>query len=197
MKKLLFAIAICTVSLAAQAQDKGVAFGIKAGPSFYNLNGDDFEEGDMKTGFHAGVFVNIPLSSMFSFNPELLYNTEGSKIEESGDKVTFNLNYINLPLMLQYNNPGGFYAEFGPQIGFLMSAKAKYEISGVEDEEDVKDELKGTSFSLGIGAGYDLPGGFGFGARYNLGLSSIGEADDDDTKSSGFQISLRYKFRKK
>ena len=197
MKKLLFAIAlICTVTL-AQAQDKGVAFGIKAGPSFYNLNGDDTEDGDMKTGFHAGIFVNIPLSSMFSFNPELLYNTEGSKIEEGGDKLTFNLNYINLPLMLQYNNPGGFYAEAGPQIGFLMSAKAKYEISGVEDEEDVKDELKGTSFSLGIGAGYDLPGGFGFGARYNLGLSSIGEADDDDTKSSGFQISLRYKFRKK
>ena len=197
MKKLLFAIAICTVSLAAQAQDKGVAFGIKAGPSFYNLNGDDFEEGDMKTGFHAGVFVNIPLSSMFSFNPELLYNTEGSKIEESGDKVTFNLNYINLPLMLQYNNPGGFYAEFGPQIGFLMSAKAKYEIMGVEDEEDVKDEMKSTAFSLGIGAGYDLPAGFGFGARYNFGLSSIVDVEDDDTKSSGFQISLRYKFGKK
>ena len=197
MKKLLFAIAlVCTVSL-VQAQDKGIAFGIKAGPSFYNLSGDDFEEGDMKTGFHAGIFVNIPLSSMFSFNPELLYNTEGSKIEESGDKLTMNLSYLNVPLMLQYNNPGGFFAELGPQIGFLMSAKAKYEVMGVEDEEDVKDELKSTSFSLGIGAGYDLPGGLGFGARYNFGLSPIVDVDDDDTKSSGFQISIRYKFGKK
>ena len=197
MKNLLFAIALIFTVSFAQAQDKGVAFGIKAGPSFYNLNSDDTEEGDMKTGFHGGLFVNIPLSSMFSFNPELLYNTEGTKMEEAGDKITLNLNYINLPLMLQYNNPGGFYAEVGPQIGFLMSAKAKYDIGGVEDEEDIKEDLKSTAFSLGIGAGYDLPAGFGFGARYNLGLSSLGEEDDDDTKSSGFQISIRYKFGKK
>ena len=194
MKKLLFATAfIFTVSLAQAQDNSGVAFGIKAGPNFYNLDGEGWD-GDSKIGIHGGLFVNVPISSMFSFNPELLFSQEGSKQEEGGDKVTFSLNYINLPLMLQYNNPSGFYGELGPQIGFLMSAKVKYDIGGVEDEEDVKDQLKSTSFSLGIGAGYDTPSGFGFGARYNFGLSSIVDEDDDDTKSSGFQISLRYKF---
>ena len=61
----------------------------------------------------------------------------------------------------------------GPQISFLVSAKEK--TSGTN--EDIKDQFKSTEIAGIIGAGYTLPNGFGFDARYQLGLSSIAKDD--------------------
>jgi len=60
------------------------------------------------------------------------------------------MDYVNIPVLFKYNNPGGFFAETGPQLGFLISAKAK---SG-SVSFDAKSNYKSTDFSWAIGAGY-------------------------------------------
>jgi hypothetical protein len=190
MKKLL--IAFAAVALVATANAQGsIKFGVKAGLSVYNFGGDDADDfiKGSKIGFNAGGLVNIPVSSMFSVQPEVIFNMEGAK--EDDTKLTNG--YINIPVMLQYNNASGFYAELGPQIGFLISSKAKND----DDEEDTKDLFKSTNFSLGLGLGYKLKSGLGFGARYNLGLGTVISEDlSEDAKvtSSGFQVGLSYTF---
>src|SRR5258708_5564415 len=132
MKKALF-LFLCASSLViSQAQTR---FGIQAGANFANLTGSDVTGAKMKVDFNAGAFANIPLSSMFSFNPEVLYSGQGAKFD--GGKI--NLNYINVPVLIQYNNPSGFFAETGPQIGFIMSAKEKADGGGTTD---IKDQVK-------------------------------------------------------
>lgn len=193
MKKVVLVLAIIAVGFGAQAQ---VKFGVKAGLNGYNFSGDEADDlnTETKIGFNVGGLVNVPISEKFSFQPEVVFSTEGAKISEGDDRINFNLNYINIPLLAQFNSASGFYAEAGPQIGLLMSAKTDSKIGGVSADEDIKDQLKGTNFSVAIGAGYKLASGLGFGARYNFGLSNISDDETSDIKVGGFQVGISFTF---
>lgn len=194
MKKTVLALVVLvTTVFASQAQ---VNFGIKAGIGVYNFSGDDIDGSDgfeAKVGPVGGVYAAIPVSEMFAVTPELQFCGQGAKLKESGSTAKYLINYINIPVMFQYRNPSGFFAETGPQIGFRASAKGKYD----GEEIDLKDQIKSTAFSWNFGAGYRSSVGVGVAARYCLNLNSIAEDDDGesvDVKNSGFQVALFFEF---
>ena len=186
------------VSTASFAQ----TFGVKAGVNFASLTGDDAEGMDGRTSMVFGGFAKFQVSEKFAFQPELLYSMQGATTSESfwiGEDdvdvdVTVKLDYLNIPLMAKYYVTEGFSLQAGPQVGFLLSAKAKVEAGGEEEEEDIKDDFKGLDFGLNFGAGYELESGLGFDARYNLGLSNIGDHDEADGGNGVFQIAVSYSF---
>ena len=202
MKKLLIVFSAVALAVTANAQKGSTTFGVKAGANFYSIGGSDADDIGLdesrktKIGLAIGGVVNIPISSMFSVQPELLYSMEGNKQKEGDATASINLSYINVPVLIQYNNASGFYAETGPQVGFLMSAKSKYDDGTNSGETDIKDELKSIGFSWALGIGYKLKSGIGFGARYNLGLSTLDDSEDDAAKitSSGFHVGVSYTF---
>src|SRR6516225_1426548 len=128
MKKVLLLLVFGSSVVLASAQ---TTFGVKAGANFATIT--DATGAKTKVGIYGGLQASLHLSSMFSFNPEAVYSSQGAK----GTGETMNLNYINVPLLLQYNNASGFFAHTGPQIGFLMSAKDKVDGSGTTDIKDV------------------------------------------------------------
>lgn len=189
--KRIFVLSVFTlIGFTIQAQ---VNFGIKAGVNFTSFSGSDAKMEGMspnyKVGFAGGGLVNIQLGEMFSLQPELLYSMEGATYKYMGQSVHLKTDYINVPVLAQYNSALGFYAETGPQIGFLTSAKA----SSDGNSMNVKDGFKNINFSWGLGAGYKLSNGIGIGARYNLGLTSIAD-DGSNVKTGGFHIGLSYTF---
>jgi len=196
MKKL-FLTAIAVVALTTvNAQD--IAFGVKAGINFANINVSDSDENlDGITSFHFGGTVEFSISETFSIQPELLYSAQGASSEVELDegfgkaKLKLNLDYLNLPIMAKYYVAEGLSLEAGPQIGFLVKAEA-----GVEDVSvDIKDDFKSIDFGFNFGAGYKLESGLNFAARYNLGLTDISDDNDDsDSKSKNgvFQLSVGY-----
>ncbi|MCS3869841.1 hypothetical protein J3D55_002757 [Chryseobacterium ginsenosidimutans] len=126
MKKLMLGLAIASSSLAfaqekAKASTSPVRFGIKAGLNVSSINSDDAKA---KAGIYGGFFANIPVASSFSVQPELLYNGVGAKNEDFSD-VRLNLDYISVPVMLQYNILPELYLEAGPQFSFAISRKIK------------------------------------------------------------------------
>ncbi|MBD0331114.1 MAG: PorT family protein [Chitinophagaceae bacterium] len=166
-------------------------FGLRAGVNLATLEIDDDSQSNIntnnKTTFHGGVFVNIPVGGMFRFQPELSYSRQGSKVDypdvPTGTVNTeWDFDYINLPLMLQWQSTGGFFVELGPQIGFLL--KAEDEESG----EDIKDDLKKIDFGANAGIGYLSRIGLGINARYDYGFSNI---FDDDNTSGDFKLRNR------
>ena len=178
MKKLLFTAAIAVLGLSnVNAQE--VTFGAKAGVNFANLGGD-IEDNDMKVGFHVGGVAEIAISEKFSVQPELLFSSQGTKFEESGETLKYNLSYINVPVMAKYYVAEGFSVEAGPQVGFLVDAKAKYD----SDSEDIKDAFNSVDFGLNLGAGY------------NLGLANIAKdaGDDFSIQNNVIQLSVGYSF---
>ena len=205
MKKLLLSIALVSFCFSANAQ---VKFGAKAGLNLASMTGDSSADLDARTSLHLGFTAEIEISDSFSLQPELIYSGQGYtadyQFEDEGDninaEVTGKVNYLNLPVMAKFYVAESFSLEFGPQIGFLMSAEETDSdpIYG-SDTYDFKDELKSTDFSLNFGAGYKLESGLNFGLRYNMGLTDIPDevtqdGDYDDIKHGVFQVSVGYTF---
>lgn len=191
MKKLLLVAAIAAFGFTANAQD--VTFGAKAGLNLSSISGDETNGYDSRTAFHIGGVAEISISEKFSVQPELLYSAQGFKESFEGVDIDYNLDYINLPIMAKYYVAEGFSLEGGPQVGFLMSAKAKAEGA----DEDLKDFVKGIDFGLNFGLGYKMESGLNFGARYNLGLSNINDGEGSDefkNQNSVIQLSVGFFF---
>lgn len=210
MKKLLFAVILLVAFGSANAQEKtsnvsNIKFGAKGGVNFANLAGDDADGAKMFVGFNAGFFIEIPVADKLVFQPEILYSAQGSKSEGPlfvdgsvyNVEATFKFNYINIPLLFKYEIADKFSLEAGPYVGFLTSAKLKAKIQGVGSETiDAKDMLKSTDFGLAIGMNYEFTDVIFANARYQSGLTEIGDAEgnNNDIKNSVFQIGLGYRF---
>jgi hypothetical protein len=188
MKKIILAfVAIFSISAYVHAQQ--THFGIKAGLNVASLSVDGGEDYDSKVGLHLGGLAHIHVSQHFAVQPELVFSMQGG--ESDNDDFKFKLNYINVPVMLQYMTNDGFRLQTGPQFGFLVGAETKFG----DVEVDVKDELNGFDFAWSFGAGYLFPGGVGIDARYNLGLTNIEEDDNVvETRNRVFQVGLFYQF---
>lgn len=194
MKKLLTLITLVTCftllsnrSL-AQAQ---VALGIKGGLNFAKVD----ESGiDNKTGIHAGAFVLFKLSKI-GIQPEIIFSRQGfQQPDVSGDLKT-QIDYINIPIILKLYTVAGINLQVGPQFGF--AASAKQELPAGLPDADIKDAIKGTDVSLGLGVGWDLPFGLTIDGRYNLGLSKVFDtAISSDAKNQVIQVSVGYKLFK-
>lgn len=185
MKRVIVLLLCVTSFAAANAQ---VGFGGKAGVNLATFSGD-VEDVKMKIGYYVGGLVQIPVSESFIIQPELVFSAQGAK-DDTDDDVKANFNYLNIPIMAKYQSTSGFFAETGPQIGFLMSAKMK----AGDTDVDVKEYYKSTDFNWAFGLGYQMASGFGVNARYNLGLSNIYDQDVDGEKvrNSVFQIGVSY-----
>ncbi|MET3036555.1 porin family protein [Chryseobacterium sp. NRRL B-14859] len=195
MKKIFLSLALVAGTFAfAQktstntVSSSPVRFGLKAGLNISGLSDSEFSS---KTGFYGGVFANIPVAQDFSVQPEVLYSGMGAKHIPTDSKT--NLDYISIPVMLQYNALPNLYLEAGPQFNFLVSSKIKspsYSIDG-------KELFKTFDFGLGLGAGYYFTPNIGVNLRYVAGLTNIGKERPgytSSTKSGVFQIGLAYKF---
>ncbi|MDR0754720.1 MAG: PorT family protein [Prevotellaceae bacterium] len=205
MKKILLITLVALLGMAtANAQIK---FGAKAGVNLATLT--DLEDAKFKLGFHVGGFAEFTITDVIAIQPELLFSTQGttSSFETSYEGVdvnvdqTVNLNYINLPILLKVKLAEGLSAEVGPQVGLLLSAKAKIEGSllgiGFSRSENIKSDLTTLDVAAVAGLSYTFAEKFVVGARYNFGLTNLNkENNDDDSKPKNgvIQISFGYKF---
>jgi hypothetical protein len=185
MKKisLLFACAIFSTAIFAQTDAK---FGIKGGLNIANINVEGDNETDSRLAPHVGLLAHIHLAPQWALQPELMYSGQGL---EDGD-VTWKLNYINIPVNVQYMFDNGFRLQTGPQVGFLASSEID------PGDLDLDDDLKKTDFSWTFGLGYLSYSGFGVDARYNLGLTDINESGGNKLTNRVFQLGVFYMFDK-
>lgn len=196
MKKIiLMTVAFLLFSFANAQNKKDMSFGVKGGLNISSITNTDVEglNSSSLVGFHIGAFGEFMILEKLFIQPELLYSTQGVKLDYEGDKGDFKTNYFYFPIMAKYYLTDVFSLELGPQIGFLLTADI--ESGGVSI--DVKDMMKSTDFGLNFGAGYDVTENLMLGLRYSLGLTQIQkdlELDEEESKHSVFQFSVAYKF---
>ncbi|WP_313000355.1 porin family protein [Chryseobacterium gleum] len=198
-----------------------VRFGIKAGGNSSYFSKQKFGINSQQLGFHAGAFVNIPISRQFSFQPEVLYNQMGAKdvisSTETDNGVTnvktrvedrVKMNYISVPLMVQMRPVDNFYIEAGPEFSYFINGKNKGESTVASTTGGVtttttsshstdidKDQINRFNFGLGLGLGYDITPNIGINARYVNGLTKIDKSRPAaENNNRVFQLGLNYKF---
>jgi len=189
MKSIITTITLILVMAVSSVHAQNVNIGIKGGLNAFNIADDDGSEFDTKLGAHVGLLGHIHLSRQFALQPELVFSMQGAKSNDLDVKL--NLNYLNVPLLVQYMFDNGFRLQAGPQVGFLMSANT---VNG--SSNDVKDGFNDIDVGLSFGASYVQPStGFGFDVRYNYGLSDITETSLNEAYNRGFQIGVFYLFK--
>ena len=137
MKKVFLLLTLVSGSLLLRAQQ--VELGLKGGLNVATISYPSTNSNvDPRISVNLGGLAHIHLSKEFALQPELLFSGQGYKQTISNVKYKTNLNYVQLPILLQYMIGTGFRIETGPQFGALLSAKSK---SG-DVSVDVKDQYK-------------------------------------------------------
>lgn len=167
-------------------------YGFRIGPSFSFVNSDDsrLDGGDWQTGLNVGALVGLPLSRTVPLYLEagLFYNEKGGRKKlSSGKKMTYDLNYIELPIVLKYIYPVDGHLTIQPFFGGYLACGIGGKIKNFEEREafssfsdDGFQRFDG-GLRLGCGVGYDL---FYFDLSYDIGLSNICH-DTFDTSHNG------------
>lgn len=172
------------------------SFGVKGGVNFATVSGDDFDSPDSRTSFHVGALAEFPLADIFSIQVEALYSGQGFKSDYESflgenEKIEYQLDYINVPVLAKVYVIEGLSLEVGPQFSF----KVNEEIDGdpTDNEGDIDlDEAKDFEFGVAAGVTFQTQMGLFATGRYNMGLTDIFE--NSDAKNSVFQIGVGYKF---
>jgi Outer membrane protein beta-barrel domain len=187
MKKILVFLTV-TLLLILNSNAQQPHFGIKGGVNISDLHFNDNTSTTSKTGVNLGVLAHIHTSRTWAIQPEVMYSLEGATDRVGDSKVTYNLNYLNVPVLLQYMFDNGFRFEAGPQLGFLLNAKTKTGNVTVTNKG-----FQSTAVSIPLGVGYLTSSGFGLDARYNFGLSNINTDKHGPTiQSNVFQLGIFY-----
>jgi hypothetical protein len=166
MKKYILPLVLfCLVAASSQAQKWTP--GIKGGLNITDVTGFN---GDNRLSGHVGLFLHGRINRMWSIQPEILYSGQGQRylVEPTGT-TTLALNYIQIPLLFQFHPVKQFYLEFGPQIGFLLSANVKND----DRKSEVDQYFKKVDGAIALGAGIQVTPMLGFYARYNAGIADI------------------------
>lgn len=202
MKNKLFLYSLL-IGSASVAHAQAPSFGLKAGASLTNVTGDGVGSGAKNLfGFHGGLVANFAVSDAFSIQPEVLYSMKGTKNEDTtlgySTKITSRLHYIDVPVLARVN-AGGLFFELGPQVGFLVAAKQKQELSGGTAagtyNQDIKDRVRTVDFGYAAGLGYQLSNGPGIGLRYNGGfIDTKNPSNSSSVRNSAFQLYVSYMF---
>jgi len=202
----------------------------------------------IKPGFQLGIVAEYPINRAFSIQSGLLFAQHGEKIYPfikrpaswvdfqgnsieykhefdrfENTKLIMNLNYLQLPVNVQYKFDFGninLLLHAGPYLGYGISGKIKIwdkygkrlskgEIESIEfnpgdyskikfGNDKEKHHLKALDFGIGLGAGLKF-NNIQFGLGYIRGLTNIliglNSADDKrSSKNKGFSITVSYFF---
>jgi hypothetical protein len=170
-------------------------FGIKGGANISKIDGRSFKD-EFRYGYHLGGFAEIGLGGKLSIQPEVLFNQYQTKVDTTFGNIYQNafqdvtsgnvkLNYLSIPVVLNYKLGNVLSLQAGPQFGVLMNKDNTLLENG-------KQAFQNGDFSLLGGAQINVSK-LRFTGRYVVGLNNINDIDNrDEWKSQAFQLSVGF-----
>lgn len=168
--------------------------GPKAGTNLVKVEGQPFSE-QFRYAYHLGLFSEIGLlpNNKLSIQPELVWNQYSSTLDSSfksvyqhvfsSDQSKVKLNYLSIPIVLNYRLFGPLYLQAGPQFSILLNRDKNLLQNGT-------DAFKNGDFSMLAGAQIRISKVYLTG-RYAIGLSNISDLDNKEKwNSQAIHLSL-------
>ncbi|HLZ16189.1 MAG TPA: porin family protein [Cyclobacteriaceae bacterium] len=217
LMRVLLTVCGALIATGTFAQMK-IEVGVKGGLSNYGLDlsglklaGVQFNNG---SGYHVGAYSLFRVAK-FAVQPEIIYSRQGQFFTTPyNTNLSTHVNYINIPVMLKYYVLGGLNLQVGPQFGLVASATGdlvdKSNLRLTSSDQNLKDYLSTSDFSIAYGAALDLPFGANLTIRYVVGVTDINKYTNSanipgtvtpsigtsTSKNHVLQISVGYRLRK-
>lgn len=204
----LFTVMALCLSITASAQ---LRFGPELGLNINKLDYDFPADESSNMGLRIGALADIGLGRIY-LQPGLYFSMKGGEADYVTDNVATeintNLNYIEIPFLVQYKHPAGpgkFFIGLGPAASIALGGETKTTTvnlnNGVafKDEEDIDfgddiGELDRGDIGVMFNLGYELDRGLFFRLFYNKGLSNLSNFPGIELQTSTFGISAGYLF---
>jgi hypothetical protein len=183
--------------LLTQAAMAQIDLGVKAGANITKVEGRSFKD-EFRYGYLLGGFAEISLGKKLSLQPEVIFNQFQTRTDTAFKSIyqnAFNsatsgdvkLNYLSIPVLLNYKLGSALSLQAGPQFGILLDQDKNLLQNG-------ENAFRSGDLSLLGGATLKL-GKIRLNGRYAVGLNNINDIDNrDEWKSQAWQLSLGYAF---
>lgn len=178
----------------------GVRFGL--GLATVNSDSPSLDGNKTKTGFYGGLAVGIGLSA---YSPVFLesgiyYSQKGGKSEYDGEKFTYNLDYLEFPVVFKYKATVGDKMTVEPFAGGFFSCGVAGKIKDYQYREAYSsfsnrynDNFNRFDAGIRVGCGFSVDQ-FYVEAAYDFGLANVGKYSFDDTHTGAANISVGINF---
>jgi hypothetical protein len=185
---VLFALVLFTQAAMAQFH-----LGVKGGVNITKVQGEAFRD-EFRYGYHLGGFAELGLGGRLGIQPEVLWNQYQTRVDSSFSNVYENstkisnyqdvkLNYLTIPILLNYKLGSLLSLQAGPQFGILLDQSKNLVQNGQE-------AFKKGDFSMVGGAQIHIAK-IRLQGRYFVGLNNISDISDQNKwNNQGFQLSL-------
>lgn len=222
MKKLFTLLLLFSVTAASYAQ-LPVKFGIRLGGNFATIGGEanqqlnsllEWSNGMLttsgRTGFHAGGFMQVPLTEYLVLEPGLSYSSKGYTLKGALDLKVLDMlgiaaraelqsHYVDMPIVLKATMENGIQLYAGPQLSYLVQAdlRARAGVLGVNllnQKWNVTDQFNRLDAAVTAGIGYQFESGMNINAGYDFGLSRIDAGKSVNARNQVIKVSLGYRF---
>ena len=162
--------------------------GLSAGTLSGKYSSLTFNSDDPRWGITAGAEAEYYTSTHWlSVSAGLMYTQQGW--EGKGIiNVTSKLDYINIPVLVNFYVAKGFALKIGLQPGFMVNAK--------EGSTDAKDYYESFNLSMPIGLSYEFKNGITLDLRGTPALTAVNKNSNSDFKmrSDCVTLTVGYKF---
>jgi len=163
-------------------------FALQAGINISNMN---FNKGEpppvihinaaWKPGITLGFSLRVPLMKNLFLQPEYAYTQR--KGSDKSAATNYSLNYLSMPVLLNYKLMQGLALVAGPQIEFLVNAKSDDHTVSSNITHDTEER----SIAVTAGVELEIKNIFIFSARYLQGLNHIGIGQRSNVKEFKYQ----------
>jgi outer membrane protein OmpA-like peptidoglycan-associated protein len=206
MKKVLLFVLSCVTTATIYSQSEKIvkdhytaSGGLLAAADFSKFRLNDKATTninyDLRAGWSGGGWLNLPVSTVFSIEPQLMYSSYSYRSKSTTQQTLLNngkVKYFSVPLLLKFDASDKFAIAAGPQVDFVSSV----EDNSVSNAQ--KSDFKKASFSGFAGLEVFPHGKVTIFGRYIHGFSNLnnvtsGERSGVAYKNQVIQAGLKLK----
>lgn len=176
-------------------------FGLRVGVNASHVSSESYllDGSSFKSGLNIGIAAGTQLTwrAPLFFESGLYYTQKGGKSGSGGEKFTYDLNYLEVPLLIKYKHFVGNQTIIQPYAGGYLALATDGNIKnyGARRAFSSFDDGYFNRFDgglkIGCGVGFNM---LYLDASYDIGLANIGQDDFDDTHNGCFTLNIGVNF---
>jgi len=182
--------------------DTYVGFRLGMGLATVNSDSEYLDGNRVRTGLNAGIALGTQITSVapLYFETGLYYTQKGGKSTYDNEKFTYQLDYLELPLVFKYRAEVGTNMTVDPFIGAFLSCGVGGKIKDYQYREayssfssEYDDNFKRFDGGIRAGVGFSVDM-FYAEASYDFGLANVGKDNFNDTHTGDFNLTVGVNF---